>query len=260
MGTGYFTQPSLCADRIVFVCEDDLWEVDPSGGQARRLTNSRSEIKTPYLDPSGKWIACCAKEEGDPDVYLMSADGGPLTRLTWLNSVTRIVGWTPDGSSILFHSIHQAVHHRGSDAWLFKVGVDGGPVQRLPFGPAVSLNHQQKGPGIVLARNSMNNSRWKRYRGGMVGEIWVDEQGKGNFQRILNDLEGNPVCPYWVGKRIWFVSDHEGIGNLYSCTPKGKDLQRESFQQEYYVRDPAFSGNELVYHCGGDLWLSLIHI
>ena len=254
MGTGYFTQPSLCADRIVFVCEDDLWEVDSSGGQARRLTNSRSEIKTPYLDPSGKWIACCAKEEGDPDVYLMSADGGPLTRLTWLNSVTRIVGWTPDGSSILFHSIHQAVHHRGSDAWLFKVGVDGGPVQRLPFGPAVSLNHQQKGPGIVLARNSMNNSRWKRYRGGMVGEIWVDEQGKGNFQRILNDLEGNPVCPYWLGKRIWFVSDHEGIGNLYSCTPKGKDLQRESFQQEYYVRDPAFSGNQLVYHCGGDLW------
>ncbi|MEC8187832.1 MAG: peptidase, partial [SAR324 cluster bacterium] len=195
------------------MCEDDLWEVDSSGGQARRLTNSRSEIKTPYLDPSGKWIACCAKEEGDPDVYLMSADGGPLTRLTWLNSVTRIVDWTPDGSSILFHSIHQAVHHRGSDAWLFKVGVDGGPVQRLPFGPAVSLNYQQKGPGIVLARNSMNNSRWKRYRGGMVGEIWVDEQGKGSFQRILNDLEGNPVCPYWVGKRIWFVSDHEGIGN-----------------------------------------------
>ena len=100
----------------------------------------------------------------------------------------------------------------------------------------------------------MNNSRWKRYRGGMVGEIWVDEQGIGNFQRILNDLEGNPVCPYWVGKRIWFVSDHEGIGNLYSCTPKGKDLQRESFQEEHFVRDPAFSGNQLVYHCGGDLW------
>ena len=32
---------------------------------------------------------------------------------------------------------------------------------------------------------------------------------------------------------------------------QGKDLQRESFQQEYYVRDPAFSGNQLVYHCGG---------
>ena len=67
MGKGYFTQPSLSENRIIFVCEDDLWEVASEGGQARRLTNSRSEIRTPVIDPSGQWIACCAKEEGDPD-------------------------------------------------------------------------------------------------------------------------------------------------------------------------------------------------
>ena len=254
MGKGYFTQPSLSDNRIVFVCEDDLWEVASEGGQARRLTNSRSEIRTPVIDPTGQWIACCAKEEGDPDVYLMPADGGPLTRLTWLNSVTHIVGWTPDGSSILFRSIHQAVHHRGSDAWLFRVATSGGPVQRLPFGPAVSIHHQQDGPGTVLGRNSSNNSRWKRYRGGMIGEVWVDEKGSGKFRRILEELEGNPVCPNWMGNRIWFVSDHQGIGNLYSCDPQGKGLQSESCQNEYYVRDPAFSQKQVVYHSGGDLW------
>ena len=177
-----------------------------------------------------------------------------MTRLTWLNTVTYVVGWSPDSRYILFRSTHQAVHHRGSDAWLFRVPVDGGPVQGLPLGPAVIIDHQPEGPGVLLGRNSLNNSRWKRYRGGMVGEIWVDSLGKGDFRRILTGLKGNPVCPKWIGNRVWFVSDHEDLGNFYSCSVEGQDLRQESFQKDYYVRQPAADGNRLVYHCGGELW------
>ena len=115
-------------------------------------------------------------------------------------------------------------------------------------------NRQPTKSGLVLGRNSLANSRWKRYAGGMVGELWIDAKGSGAFQRILKDLPGNPVRPQWVCNRIWFVSDHEGIGNLYSCNPDGSDLQPESFQQEYYVREPASDGRHVVFHVGGDLW------
>ena len=59
------------------------------------------------FSPDGHWIACCTKEEGEHDVYLMESGGGPLQRLTWLNSVTHIVGWSLDGQYIWFRSTHQ---------------------------------------------------------------------------------------------------------------------------------------------------------
>ncbi|HIL88124.1 MAG TPA: hypothetical protein EYM25_05345, partial [Deltaproteobacteria bacterium] len=266
---GYFRQPDVQGELVVFQSEDDLWAVPLAGGTARRLTNSRSEARSPRISPDGDWIALCAMEEGDHDVYLMPTSGGAMQRLTWLNSVIHVVGWSPDGQDVYFVSVHEAIHHRGADAWIYRVSSAGGPVERLSYGPAMTVSYQPPATsdqrpatnnqpptegGIVLGRNSLANSRWKRYAGGMVGELWVDAEGTGAFQRILKELSGNPVQPQWIGSRIWFVSDHEGIGNLYSCNPDGSDLQPESFQREYYVREPASDGRHVVYHVGGDLW------
>jgi tricorn protease len=254
-GQGYFTQPTISQNQIIFVCENDLWQVALEGGRAQRLTSSRSEIHSPAHSPNGLWIACCTMEEGEHDVYLMESSGGLLQRLTWLNSVTHIVGWSHNGQYIWFRSTHQAVHSRGSDAWIFRVSINGGPVECLPYGPAMTVNQQVNGnKGIVLGRNTLSNSRWKRYRGGMAGEIWVDKHNSGNFIRLFRDLPGNPVRPFWLKNRLWFVSDHEGVGNLFSCTPEGAEFRQETFQKEYYVRFPATDGQALVYHVGGELW------
>ena len=158
-GQGYFTQPTVFQNQLVFVSENDLWQVPLEGGRAQRLTSARSETHSPSFSPDGHWIACCTMEEGEHDVYLMESRGGPLQRLTWLNSVTHIVGWSQDGQYIWFRSTHQAVHSRGSDAWLYQVSLNGGPVERLPFGPAMTANQQLSGKkGIVLGRNTLNLS------------------------------------------------------------------------------------------------------
>ena len=94
LAQGYFRQPDVQGERVVFQSEDDLWEVPLVGGTARRLTNSRSETRSPRISPDGAWIALCAMEEGDHDVYLMPTSGGEMQRLTWLNSVTHVVGWS----------------------------------------------------------------------------------------------------------------------------------------------------------------------
>lgn len=250
--SGYFLQPTVCGEQVAFICEDDVWSAPLSGGPALRLTNTSSEMRSPQFSPDGQWLAVCAMEEGEYDLYLMPAQGGPLQRITWLNAVTHVVGWSADGKRIWFRSTHEAVHHRGADAWLYQVSPEGGPIERLPWGPAMTLS--RSGKAIALGRNSLSNSRWKRYRGGMVGELWVDPKGSGLFTRILQSLDGNPVCPFWLRDRLWFASDHEGVSNLYSCEADGSGLRPETFQHEYYVRMPCTDGRHVVYHCGGDLW------
>ena len=58
-----------------------------------------------------------------------------------------------------------------------------------------------------------------------------------------------------MGPRIFFVSDHEGIGNLYSCKSDETDLQRHTDHESYYVRNPNTDGKRIVYHAGADLHL-----
>src|SRR5205085_1293008 len=117
------------------------------------------------------------------------------------------------------------------------------------------VNHLAYGPrgAKVIGRNTADPARWKRYRGGTAGSIWVDAAGGGEFKRLA--LAGNVTSPMWLGNRIWFLGDHEGIGNLYSCAPDGSSLRRHTDHEDYYARHAATDGKRIVYQCAADLWL-----
>ena len=135
---------------------------------------------------------------------------------------------------------------------LFAVKKKGGLPVELPFGAAMSISF---GPGkrAVLGRNTLDIARWKRYRGGTAGELWIDASGNGTFSRLLA-IKGNFSSPMWIGGRIYFIGDHEGIGNIYSCTPAGSDVQRHTNHEEYYARNAYSDGKNIVYHAGGDIF------
>jgi tricorn protease len=244
----YLRMPTVAAGQVAFVCDDDLWSVPLAGGIARRLSDGLGEPAWPALSPDGRWLAYTGRDAQHAEVWLMPAAGGPTRRLTWLGAESQVRGWTPDGR-VLFASNHGQPFLRNLHA--FSVAPDGGLPERLPLGP---VNHLAWGPGgaRVIGRNTADPARWKRYRGGTAGHLWVDARGDGQFARLA--LPGNLSCPMWIGERLWFLGDHEGVGNLYSCRPDGRDLARHTDHADFYARNAHTDGRTIVYHCGADLW------
>ncbi len=246
---GYYRFPTVHGDLVVFVAEDDLWQVPRTGGVARRLTNGWGSVSRPHLSPDGQWIAFVGREEGDTEVYVMPSKGGETRRLTYLGAGVAVVGWHPDGR-ILFST------YQGNPflSWrtLYAVDKEGGEPELLPYGRASWVSYGPNG-GVALGRPTTDSAYWKRYRGGTRGMLWIDQNGDGEFTKFAME-DGNVVTPLWIGSRIYFVSDHEGHANLYSMLPDGSHIQRHTHHEEYYVRNATTDGRHIVYHAGGDLY------
>ncbi|AWV87827.1 S41 family peptidase [Bradymonas sediminis] len=261
---GYYRQPSISKDRVVFVSEDDLWEmkISPSAdadgvlhGFPRRLTRGRGAASYPAHSPDGKQIAYVGTDRGATDIYVMDSRGGPARQLTFNGAMNTVVGWTPDGSHIVFRSNSRAPFRRSIS--LFKVPVGGGEATRIPVGLAHSITFN--GSGRVIARHADDLARWKRYRGGTAGVLWIDADGSGNWERLRPQFVSGKdsaglVRPMWIGERVYFLSDEEGYANLYSCLTDGSDLTRHTEHIGFYARFAATDGESIVYTVGGDLW------
>jgi tricorn protease len=249
---GYYRHPTIHGDTIVFVSEDDLWAVERSGGAARRLTANPGMQTFPRLSPDGELLAFTSRDEGAGEVFVMEAAGGAARRLSHFGANTNVVGWTPDAASVIAATDHRQPFTGWHHLWTVPVG--GGPAEPVGIGPGVGIAHSPGGTGAVLSRHGLDPARWKRYRGGRAGTLWVDRDGSGEFE-VLVDLPGNLAWPMWIGRRIYFVSDHEGVGNLYSVTPTGRSLTRHTQHRDFYVRFPHADTRRVVYQAGADLFV-----
>lgn len=246
--SGYYRFPTISNETIVFVCEDDLWTVPISGGVARRLTSNLGATGSPQLSPNGERLAFAGREEGPSEVYVMPALGGEAKRLTYQGSNASIVGWDAEGENILYSSGAGSAF----GAWIWSISPDGGEPQRLSYGPANHIAFGENG-GVILGRLTREPARWKRYRGGTAGQLWIDADGDGQYQPLA-PVDTNFTTPMWIGERIYFISDHEGVGNIYSCLTSGEDMQRHTHQETYYCRSAQTDGTHIVYHAGAELW------
>lgn len=249
---GYYRYPALFGDQLVFVSEDQLWRTDAFGAPAWRLTSGLGTASTPVFSPDGQWIAFAGSDEGPAEVCLIPAAGGPVTRLTYLGEGVHVQSWTHEG--IYFTSAAKSPFARVT--WLWRVSPEGGAPTRLSLGPVnAHMLKDHQGPMNVIQRFGYREyGFWKRYRGGTAGTLWIDRKGEGTYAPLI-ELTSDMARPLWIGDRVYFASDHEGIGNLYSCTAEGTDLKRHTHHTDFYVRNQQTDGKRLVYHAGGELYL-----
>ncbi len=248
--TGYYRQPTIHKDQIVFVCDNDLWSVAATGGTARRLTKGQGECLFPRFSPDGEQIAFICYEEGHPELFVMNADGSDMRRLTYLGGDhCFVLCWKLDSNKVLISCDARTPFFRHAE--IIEVDVVSGEMEPLNLGHALYLTIDENGRKVIGC-NNLDPAIWKRYRGGKAGQLWFDEGGKGDFRRFLN-LNGNIVSPMLIKNRVYFLSDHEGIGNLYSCWFDESDLRRHTQHNEYFVRFPSTDGESIIYSAAGNL-------
>ncbi|QIJ62505.1 S41 family peptidase [Streptomyces sp. JB150] len=261
---GYLRFPHPHGELVAFTAEDDVWLAPLDGGRAWRVSADNVPVSHPRISPDGTTVAWTSTRDGAPEGHIAPVDGGPSKRLThWGSRTTKVRGWTPDGHVLVTGSHGQASTSR---TWAHAVPLDGGPAVTLPYGPVSGVAY---GPRTVLlsAGMGLEAARWKRYRGGTAGKLWIDRDGDGEFVRLHEDLDGNIEYPLWTGDRIAFLSDHEGTGAVYSSLADGSDLRRHTPLGDtshpagtgtgggFYARHAAGDGTRVVYSRAGELWL-----
>ncbi|MFF7386161.1 S41 family peptidase [Streptomyces griseoluteus] len=253
----YLRLPHISDDLLCFVAEDDLWLAPlDEPGRPWRLTADRTKAGHPRFSPDGRQIAFTSWRSLVPEIHLVDVAGGPARQLTyWGSADTQVCGWTPPDQHGRSDILAVASHGQPFSyfTWAHKVGTDGSPGGRLPWGPVGDIQvadtageHQTL---LLTGTPPHEPASWKRYRGGATGRLWL--QG----QRLLEDIDGQLSAPMFVAGRIAFLSDHEGIGNLYSVAPDGTDLRRHTDHDAFYARHAATDGERVVYQCAGDLWI-----
>jgi tricorn protease len=251
--SGYLRYPHIHGDRLAFVSEDDVWLAPADGGRAWRLSADSAQVSYPRFSRDGARIAWTSWRDGNPEVYTADPDGNDAGRLTyWSDARTRVTGWTAAGEVLAVSATGQPETYL---TWAYAVPIEGAPPRRLPFGPVTDLALEETGTALLTGRMNTEPAFWKRYRGGTRGRLWTATGTDPLFTRVLTDLDGQLASPMIIGGRLFFLSDHEGTGNIYSCALDGSDLARHTDHDGMYARNPATDGERIVYHVAGDIWI-----
>ncbi len=231
-----------------------FWLAPAAGGRAWRLSADDVPVSYPRFGPDGTQVAWTSSRDGSPEVYVAGTEGSSLTRLTyWGDPVTRVTGWTAAGEVLAVTAANQpSPKYRRA----YAVPGDGvTPPRPLPFGAVNDLAIGDAGTALLTGSVAGEPAFWKRYRGGRAGKLWLATPADPLFTRVLTGLGGQLASPMLIGGRLFFLSDHEGTGNIYSCALDGTGLRRHTDHDGMYARNPATDGERIVYHVAGDIWI-----
>jgi len=245
---GYYRYPAIHGDTIIFTAEGDLWTVSAKGGEAKRLTSNPGEELLAAISPDGKTVAFSAQYEGPMDVYTMPVDGGLPQRRTW-NGDTGVAGWTPDGRVLVSTTRYSTL----PDSKLVAIDISG-KYEIVPLSQAAEGAFTPDGKTLFFTRLERQPSQTKRYQGGTAESIWRYEAGS-EAVSLTSDFAGTSHNPMFWNGRVYFLSDRDGVMNIYSMDREGHDLKQHTHHKGFDVQYAAMSDGRMVYQCGADLWL-----
>jgi tricorn protease len=213
------------------------------------LTSFQGQTTNPHFSPDGRSIAFSGEYAGNFDVYVVPADGGEPKRLTWHPGADLVEGWTPDGKSILFSSNRATWAPSGAPRF-WTVSADGGVEQPMTLPRAYQGKISADGTRIAYRMNNSWDEERRNYRGGQNRPIWI-------VDLKTYDLVSPPwtdskdVDPVWIDDDVFFISDRDGVANVWDYDTKSKKLTQLTKFTDFDVKALDSGAGTLVFEQAG---------
>lgn len=251
-GTRLLQQPAISDSQIAFVYGGDIWITDFDEEKAVRLTSTAAVEKDPHFSPKGKYLTFTSNRSGSDAVYVMSVKGGIAKRLTWHPSASRARGWTKNGDKILYSSSREVAPSRFDRLWT--ISIDGGPSTQLTARRATNGSYSPDGKQIILDRVRRWDKEWRAYRGGQNKALSILNLEDLSETLLPNEFTTD-IHPVWMGNVIYFLSDRDWVSNIWSYTPKTKELKQITTFKGADIKRLATNGKKLAFEREGYLHL-----
>ncbi|HBY59370.1 MAG TPA: protease, partial [Solibacterales bacterium] len=199
--------------------------------------------------PDGKWLAFSAEYAGNRDVYVVPAEGGEPRRLTWHPGDDTVQGWTHDGKSVLFTS-GRATKAPGAATRFWTAPAEGGVEGPLPLPRGYQGEISPDGARIAYRMNGSWDEERRNYRGGQNRPIWIVDLK--TFDLVSPPwTDSKDMDPVWAGGAVYFISDRDGVANLWSYHPGTKKLAQHTRYTDFDVKSLGSNGEAVVFEQAG---------
>jgi tricorn protease len=241
--------PTVSASHIAFAYANNIWTVERAGGTARRLTTFQGQTTNPHFSPDGKWIAFSGEYGGNLDVYVVPAEGGEPRRLTWHPGGDSVQGWTADGKSIMFASA-RATSAPNAAPRFWTVPLEGGVEEPMPLPRAYQGKISPDGTRVAYRMNTSWDEERRNYRGGQNRPVWIVDLK--TFDLTSPPwVDSKDVDPVWVGDTVYFLSDRDGVSNVWAFENKTKKLTQVTRFTDFDVKSIDAGAGTVVFEQAG---------
>ncbi len=248
-GTRMLRTPTVSATQIAFAYAQNIWTVPRAGGAARRITTFQGQTSNPHFSPDGKWIAFTGEYAGNQDVYVVAAEGGEPKRLTWHPGADGVQGWTPDGKSIMFSSARATWTPSGAPRF-WTVPVDGGVEEPMQLPRGFQGKISADGGRIAYRMNNSWDDERRNYRGGQNRPIWIVDMKTWDLVSPPW-TDSKDIEPVWVGDNVYFISDRDGVENVWAYETGSKKLTELTKFRDFDVKTMDSGAGVVVFEQAG---------
>ncbi|MFT7506171.1 MAG: tricorn protease [Gammaproteobacteria bacterium] len=255
---GYYRDPTLHGNNLVFTAQGDLWSTSlNSSAPAKRLTSHANLERSAEFSPSGDKIAFVASYNNVSAVHVINARGGKARQVSFELASSKLHGWVNENTLLISTASDTGMH----SSWVLKtIDIIDLSTKSLPVFDAVEGTVTQDGETLVFIQYGlqMSTDNANHYKGGAAGEMWrftLDSNKEASL--LTSKHEGSVRTPMLYeqtgASRIYFISNQNGLDNIWSMALNGNDIKQHTMFTDWAVRSASIHEEFISFQHGADI-------